>query len=186
MSSLIIDTATKNLFVGLYGKENKQIVEVGKNHAAVLMKKIDEILGESKLDDIDEIIVGVGPGSYTGVRVGVVVAKMMAWTKNITLKEVSSLYIQASGYEGIRSVTIDARRGNVFSAIYDADDSLIAKEELRCNNEFTKAGIEVTEDMYKPNMEKIVKMAKVVDEVHALVPNYLRKTEAERNKNNED
>ena len=186
MSSLIIDTATANLFVGLYGKESKMILEKGKNHAAVLMKKIDEVLGETKLDDIDEIIVGVGPGSYTGVRVGVVVAKMFSWTKNIPLKQVSSLYIQCSGYEGIRSVSIDARRGNAFCAIYDADDSLILDEALRATIDFTKAGLDITEDNYKPNMEKIVKKATLLKDVHALVPNYLRKTEAERNKNHED
>ena len=186
MSSLIIDTATVNLYVGLYGKEKKEILEKGKNHAAVLMKKIDEVLGDTKLDDIDEIIVGVGPGSYTGVRVGVVVAKMFSWTKHIPLKEVSSLFIQCSGYEGIRSVSIDARRGNAFCAIYDNDDSLILDEALRPVSEFTKAGLDITEDNYKPDMEKIVNKATLVKDVHALVPNYLRKTEAERNKNHED
>ena len=186
MNSLIIDTATENLYVALNGKERKEILEKGKNHAAVLMKKIDEVLSDTKIDDIDEIIVGVGPGSYTGVRVGVVVAKMLAWTKHITLKEVSSLYIECSGYEGIRSVSVDARRGNAFCAIYDSDDSLLLDEALRPLNEFTKAGISITEENYKPDMDKIIKKAKVVKDVHALVPNYLRKTEAERNKNNED
>lgn len=186
MNSLVIDTATENLYVALYGKEKKEILEKGKNHAAVLMKKIDELLGDSKLDNIDEIIVGVGPGSYTGVRVGVVVAKMLAWTKHIPLKEVSSLYIQCSGYEGIRSVSIDARRGNAFCAIYDADDSLILDEALRATSDFTKAGISITENEYKPNLEKIVKKATLVKDPHALVPNYLRKTEAERNKLHED
>ena len=186
MNSLIIDTSTENLYVGLYGKEKKEILEKGKNHAAVLMKKIDEILGEVKLDNIDEIIVGIGPGSYTGVRVGVVVGKMLAWTKHITLKKVSSLYIECSGYDGIRSVSIDARRGNAFCAIYDSDDSLILEEALRPINEFTTAGTIITENEYKPNMEKIVKKAELVTDPHSLVPNYLRKTEAERNKNHED
>ena len=186
MNSLIIDTATCNLYVGLYGREKREILEKGKNHAAVLMKRIDEVLNGLKVEDLDEIIVGVGPGSYTGVRVGVVVAKMFAWTKNIPLKQVSSLYIQSSGYEGIRSVSIDARRGNAFCAIYDSDDSIILEEALRPISEFTKAGILITEDEYKPNMEKIIEKATLVKDVHALVPNYLRKTEAERNKNNEN
>lgn len=186
MNSLIIDTATSNLYVGFKGKEKREILEKGKNHAQVLMKKIDEVLNGVKIEELDEIIVGVGPGSYTGVRVGVVVAKMFAWTKNITLKEVSSLYIQCSGYEGIRSVSIDARRGNAFCAIYDVDDSLILEEALRPISEFTKAGLDVTEDNYKPDMDKIINKATVVKEVHSLVPNYLRKTEAERNKLHED
>lgn len=100
---------------------------------------------------------------------------MFSWTKHIPLKQVSSLYIQCSGYEGIRSVSIDARRGNAFCAIYDADDSLILDEALRATIDFTKAGLDITEDNYKPNMEKIVKKATLVKDVHALVPNYLRK-----------
>lgn len=186
MNSLIIDTSTENLYVALYGKESREILEKGKNHAQVLMKKIDEVLNGLKIEDLDEIIVGIGPGSYTGVRVGVVVAKMFSWTKNIPLKKISSLYIECSGYEGIRSVSIDARRGNAFCAIYDNDDSLILDEALRPINEFTTCGTLVTEKEYKPNMEKIIKKAELVKDVHALVPNYLRKTEAERNKNHED
>ena len=186
MNSLIIDTSTENLYVALCGKDRREILEKGKNHAQVLMKKIDEVLNGLKVEDLDEIIVGVGPGSYTGVRVGVVVAKMFSWTKNIPLKKVSSLYIECSGYEGIRSVSIDARRGNAFCAIYDNDDSLILEEALRPINEFTKAGLDITEKEYKPDMEKIIKKATLVKDVHALVPNYLRKTEAERNKNHED
>lgn len=186
MNSLIIDTSTENLYVALYGKEKREILEKGKNHAQVLMKKIDEVLNGLKISDLDEIIVGVGPGSYTGVRVGVVVAKMFSWTKNIPLKKISSLYIECSGYEGIRSVSIDARRGNAFCAIYDNDDSLILEEALRPINEFTTCGTLITEKEYKPNMEKIVKNAILVKDPHSLVPNYLRKTEAERNKNHED
>ena len=186
MNRLIIDTSTENLYVALCGKESREILEKGKNHAQVLMKKIDEVLNGLKMEDLDEIIVGIGPGSYTGVRVGVVVAKMFSWIKNIPLKKISSLYIECSGYEGIRSVSIDARRGNAFCAIYDNDDSLILDEALRPINEFTTCGTLVTEKEYKPNMEKIIKKAELVKDVHALVPNYLRKTEAERNKNHED
>ena len=186
MNSLIIDTSTENLYVALYGKESREILEKGKNHAQVLMKKIDEVLNGLKVEDLDEIIVGVGPGSYTGVRVGVVVAKMFSWTKNIPLKKVSSLYIECSGYEGIRSVSIDARRGNSFCAIYDNDDSLILDEALRPISEFTTCGTLITEKEYKPDMGKIIKKAELVKDPHSLVPNYLRKTEAERNKNHED
>lgn len=181
MNSLIIDTATKNLYVAICGDKNKQIIEVGKNHAAVLLKKIDELLGETKLDDIDEIIVGVGPGSYTGVRVGVVVAKMFSWSKNIKLKTVSSLYLQASGYDGIKTSTIDARRGNVFSGIYDGKN-IILEEALRPIEELEMQGKHVTENEFKPDPKKIVEVAQEVSEVHNLVPNYLRITEAERNK----
>jgi len=185
MNSLIIDTATQNLYVSIVGDKNKEIIHKGKNHAAVLMKKIDELLGENKLDDIDEIIVGVGPGSYTGVRVGVVVAKMLAWSKKLTLKKISSLYIQCSGYDGIKTSTIDARRGNVFSAIYD-NEELILDEKLREFTSFEKQGKIINENDYKPNPVKIVKNATVVKDVHSIVPNYLRKTEAERNKESEN
>lgn len=185
MNKLIIDTASKNLYVALVNDTIKEIHVVGKNHAQVLMKHIDTVLGNLSIDDIDEIIVGVGPGSYTGVRVAVTIAKMLSWTKNIPLREVSSLYIQVSGYDGLKSSMIDARRQNAFCASFD-DTKIVVEEMLREIGEFKEIALGriYTEDDFKANPIKIIEASKVVSNVHGLVPNYLRKTEAERNKEN--
>src|SRR5690554_3906471 len=114
MKTLIMDTATNLLIVGVInGNETTVVTRVGKNdNAAYLVNKIDEVLNKAnlKLDDIDEIIVGIGPGSYTGIRVSVVVAKTLSYSKSIPLKQISSIAILTSGYEEEVVGAIDARR----------------------------------------------------------------------------
>lgn len=177
MKSLIIDTASQNLYVALLTDESKKEIHLeGKNHSVMLMKVIREVL---PVFDADEVIVGIGPGSYTGVRVGVVVAKTIAWSKQIPLKTVSSLYIQASGYNQRLVSMIDARRGNCFSCVID-NDEIVTPELLRANNEILESFV-VTEFDFLADPYKIRNKAVTIDNIHGLVPNYLRLTEVERN-----
>lgn len=183
MLTLVIDTATPNMYIAV--GNDKLIKEVYlkniKNHSEHLMLEIIKLLDECKIDKklLERIVVGVGPGSYTGVRIGVVVAKMLCYSLNIKLFEISSLYIQGSTNDLFSSI-IDARRGNVFAGIYENG---IKKMEMHIElNEFLKVkeGILVNEDSYKANYENIIKYAKEID-VDKCVPNYLRETEAVRN-----
>lgn len=192
---LVIDTATKHLYVAVYedfrciGSYYKE----GKNdHSVKLMVELENLLqdNELKVSDIDEIFVGVGPGSYTGLRVGVVVAKMFGWNSDIPVYAISSLALMASSFEGEGLVLpeIDARRGNSFLGLYHIHKGKITLEEneqLR-NLEEYKSTIKnpfnvVSEG--KPNIEMIIKsnITVYVDDIHSLNPNYLRITEAERN-----
>ena len=72
--------------------------------------------------DLTKIVVAKGPGSYTGVRIGVTIAKTLAWTLNIPLVGISSLEILASGvgryFDGYVSPLFDARRGQVYTGLY--------------------------------------------------------------------
>ena len=83
MYSLILDSATKILYVALI-KDNETLYESyieGKNdHAKNIVAKVDEALKKSNItvNELNEVIVGIGPGSYTGVRMAVTVAKMLA------------------------------------------------------------------------------------------------------------
>mgnify|MGYP002641871340 CR=1 FL=1 len=143
-----------------------------------------------KVKDLDEIYIGVGPGSYTGLRVGVVIAKMFGWNNNIPVFTVSSLAMMASSSDenGLLLAEIDARRGNSFLGLYNIDNGYMTlkEDEQLTNLEDFKANIKgefkvVSEG--KPDMKKIIqsKMFDHVKDIHGLNPNYLRITEAERN-----
>ena len=72
--------------------------------------------------DVKRIYVGYGPGSFTGVRIGLTIAKTYAYTLNIKLVPISSLQILASTIEEDEIVSlIDARRGYVFAGVYDKE-----------------------------------------------------------------
>ncbi len=191
---LVLDTATAYLYVAFFEGEKAlgEIYEKGDNdHSATLMKTVatlSDSLGV-KAADIDEVIVGVGPGSYTGVRAGVVVAKVFAWTRSVSLKTVSSLALIASSVSQETTVVpcLDARRGNVFYGVYDIENG-----GLRCVEDDGFASLSVIEDgPYKealrissgrPDMQKVFRSTLMhdVEDIHALAPRYLRKTEAER------
>ena len=72
--------------------------------------------------DIEKIVVAKGPGSYTGVRIGVTIAKTLAWTLNIPLVGISSLEVLAAGvgryFNGCVSPLFDARRGQIYTGLY--------------------------------------------------------------------
>lgn len=79
-------------------------------------------------EDLDRIVVSQGPGSYTGVRIGVTTAKTMAWALKIPIVGVSSMAMLASNgryFNGVMSPFFDARRGQVFTGLYkNQGDSL--------------------------------------------------------------
>lgn len=95
--------------------------------AAELMPAVERAMGEAGLGygDLGAIAVGVGPGSFTGLRIGVTTARALATAAGIALRPVSSLAALAAGIEAERRLAlIDARRGEVFAALYEGDERL--------------------------------------------------------------
>jgi len=126
---LNIETATKNCSVAIAqdGKTLlcKQIAESGYSHAEKLHVFIEELLLELQLNykDLNAIAVSQGPGSYTGLRIGISAAKGLCYALDIPLIAVDTLEIlarQLQVSEGYIVPMIDARRMEVYSAIFDA------------------------------------------------------------------
>lgn len=135
---LHIETATEICSVAL--TEGNQVLNVcdnndGNSHSKTLLPFIDKVLKESKreLNELDGVVVSIGPGSYTGLRIGVSTAKGIAYSLQIPVITVSTLESIANGCQaqsaGLTSQQIipmiDARRMEVFAARYDADMNLI-------------------------------------------------------------
>lgn len=195
LKRLVIDSATKFLYVALYD----DLVCLGKyyqagenDHSVKLMSEIEKVFEQNKMKvkDLDEIIIGIGPGSYTGLRIGVVIAKMFAWNDNIPIKTVSSLALYASSHkgDGLILTEIDARRGNSFIGLYKKNKDtivLVEKERLTNLEEYKKTIIQeyTIVSNGEPNLEVILNshVLSEVKDIHNLNPNYLRITEAESN-----
>lgn len=193
MYTLILDSATKRLYCALL-KDRKLLFEKyvsGKNdHAKYVVDVVNEALNENKItvDNLGELIVGIGPGSYTGVRMAVTVMKMFSTFKEIPLYKISTLKMMSSTFDGITLSYIDARHGNVFASIYDTiNDRYLVEEGIYVLDEL-KALIyeyEVNEDTYEVNPQFVLRHKEKVENPDLLVPNYLRDTEAERNLKND-
>jgi tRNA threonylcarbamoyladenosine biosynthesis protein TsaB len=125
---LNLETATKNCSVAL-AKDGKtiackEIAAQNFSHAEKLHVFIEEILSENNIQfsDLNAIAVSQGPGSYTGLRIGVSSAKGLCYALNIPLIAVDTLQLLAKQIKienGIILPMIDARRMEVFSAFYD-------------------------------------------------------------------
>lgn len=191
---LVIDTATKYIYLSLIidGIEKQNIYQEGiNNHSVTIIPLLDEILTSNHitLQDIDDIIVGIGPGSYTGVRIGVTVAKMIGYLNKINVFTISSLALIASASKKSYIIPyVDARRGNAFMAAFKYEDGIkYVENDVLENIESFRSKYDETFDFIAegiPDIQKILKskLLKKVDNIHELTPNYLRITEAERNK----
>lgn len=139
MKILAIDTSNDVLGVGLVDETKvigEYITNLKKNHSIRVMPAIERLLAdcETKPSDLDKIVVAGGPGSYTGVRIGVTIAKTMAWSLGIPLSGVSSLAVLAAAgryFPGLVSPLFDARRGLIYTGLYRVKDQepVIIKED---------------------------------------------------------
>jgi tRNA threonylcarbamoyladenosine biosynthesis protein TsaB len=125
---LNIETATRNCSVALAKNGEtilcKEIADIGYSHAEKLHVFIEEIIKEANINfsDLKAIAVSKGPGSYTGLRIGVSAAKGLSFALEIPLISVATLKalaMQVSIEKGLIIPMIDARRMEVYSAIFD-------------------------------------------------------------------
>jgi tRNA threonylcarbamoyladenosine biosynthesis protein TsaB len=93
-------------------------------HAAELMPAVADVMERAGVEwsDLDAIAVGVGPGTFTGLRIGIATARALATAAGLPLRRVSSLAALAAGIDAPSKVPmIDARRGEVFAALFEGD-----------------------------------------------------------------
>jgi tRNA threonylcarbamoyladenosine biosynthesis protein TsaB len=147
---LSIETATKNCSVALSLNGItvlcKEIAENGYSHAEKLHVFIDEILKETQLDfsDLKAIAVSQGPGSYTGLRIGVSTAKGLCYSLNIPLIAVDTLQtlaMQLKVEDGVVIPMVDARRMECYTAVFDNKHLLVRAIESEIITEDSYEGI---------------------------------------------
>lgn len=153
---LAIDTSTATLTVAVQneiGQVFQSNTRAERNHSIHMMKGIEGTLKQAGLNikDMDLITVGIGPGSYTGIRIAVTTAKTLAWSLNIPVVGVSSLAATALG--GLASALslqqagsgtiseladnkssywviplVDARRGQVYTGLYQLEQGNLSTQ----------------------------------------------------------
>ena len=127
MTVLAIDTSTNVMGISLIKDQTvigETITFINKNHSVRLMPAINSLMEECNIKpkELTKIVVAKGPGSYTGVRIGVTVAKTLAFTLNIPITGVSSLKVLAANgryFNGLVCPIFDARRNLLFTGLYD-------------------------------------------------------------------
>lgn len=131
MLVLAIDTSTKAGSVALFddkkGLLGEIIINIDRNHSDTMMKAIDYLfdISKKKIDDLSKIAVTEGPGSFTGIRVGMGIVKGLVFGKNIEVVSMNTLDLLAEEviFEGEVVPLIDARKGRVYYSIYEKNAS---------------------------------------------------------------
>ena len=192
MRYLFIDTSN-NLIISIL-ENNKEIYCFNSHEtnqtSAQVMPVLNEAFTKTKLNikDIDKIFVVNGPGSFTGIRVGVTIAKIIGFCLNIPIISLSELELLATTNTNTdyNVSLIDARRGYVYGAIYDKNltpyfnDQYILLSNLEKKYPDNYTTVTITD---KIDIVKIIKKHENDEPInpHALKLNYLKKTEAEEN-----
>lgn len=195
MNYLLIDTANQRRIVTIVSKGAILVNKIEANDtelSKVMVPLLAASFKEAKMEpkDIDTIFVVNGPGSFTGIRIGVTIAKVYAFTMHKKIIPLSELELMATTKVPTKYIVpcIDARRGYVYAGIYDQDlnpiqsDRYLKKEALEklLNRDTTI----VSDDLegLKPDLDilKIIRKHEHDEGVnpHECNPNYLKETEA--------
>ena len=138
MLSLILDSANKELGVAI-AKDNEIIDEIKydawQKQSELMIPEIEKIFKRNSISpkDINEILVSQGPGSYTGVRIALTIAKVYAYALNLPIYAFSSLNILENP-EKTSICLINAKGNRSYFAVYDKDVA-IEKDKVLTNNE---------------------------------------------------
>lgn len=203
MISLFIDTCDTEYIVSII-KDNETLFffksENSKDLSTKLLKKIDEAFHSINLSiqDVDKIFVTNGPGSFTGIRVGVTVAKTLAYSLNKDIYTISRLECMASTKCNTDIIVpyIDARRDYVFAGVYDqnlnclVEDNYLSKDCLLEKIKDKKVTFISCQNLIDGSVPPNVDVVKILEHhksdskinPHSVKPNYLKKTEAEENR----
>ena len=213
MLILGIDTSTKICTCSIFDSENGVIAEtslsVKKNHSNIVMPIIDNLfkISDLNINDIDKVAVAIGPGSFTGVRIALGIAKGLAMALNkplIAVNELDILEAIASGNENEIIPLIDARKERVYYKYQNTyiDDyliNLISSFDKNKKYVFVGDGATNYENILKDNlgdnaiilpMYNAFPRASVLCElalnkeeanIYTLEPEYISKSRAEKN-----
>lgn len=201
MISLFVDTALSYIRIALF-KDDILLDFINekcdKNMSSLFDVKVRDLFSRNNLslNNVDKIYTVTGPGSFTGIRVGMTFSKVLAFSLNKKITPISELQVLASskGVSGTLASLIDARRGYVYAGCYDSnlnsvipDKYILLEEFLNCNKNISYISYDsfehISTDVPDIDFEKIILKNKDKEQVdhHVLTPNYLKLTEAEEN-----
>lgn len=214
MNILAIDTSTMISTVTIANEDEilgDFNVNQLKTHSESLVPMIETLLDllGMNIKDIDKFVIAEGPGSFTGLRIGMTIAKTLAQVNQKELIPISTLLALAnnSSSEKLKVPMLDARGNRVYGAVYDKDFKEIIKQDLYTIEDFSKLVNELESEVeligdISLKYEDLFKNAKVLPinfrntigksliklalednntyDFYQLVPNYLRKSQAER------
>lgn len=185
MKTLFIDTHSDKVRIII--KDERTIVKEeaasNRSHSEVTVPTLEKVLKKSgyKVDDMDEVIVVDGPGSFTGVRMGVTIAKTIAFCKSIPIKTITSLEMYGvSTSKHFDIVTVEDSKG-VYSATYRDGkfDDFLYQKRSDFEEYVDKNGFEILDERFV-DIDRIIDYLKDKEctNPHLVNPIYIKEIDA--------
>lgn len=177
MITLSIDSSSKAATVALM-KDERILGEITlndkKEHSVVLMSMIENLLNANNLslDDIDGYVVSKGPGSFTGLRIGMATIKGLSFGSNkpyVSVSSLDALALSVSNFDGIICPIMDALRNSVYTALYRGHYASYSSSEANLPVTLEKlldySALDLNElvDIIKSKKEKVIFIGDGVD-----------------------
>ena len=196
MISLCMDSAYKQLVLGLY--KDKELLagislEAFKKQSETIFVELNRLLKETNLDykDIDRVIITKGPGSYTGIRIAMTIAKVLCSQMHKELYTISTMQLYA-GIEKQANVILDARsqrayvahvedgqiQGNIQVLTLDEVKKFIETNPGILLGDADLMGQDVQKVDFLKNFIELEPYYDKVENIHALVPDYLKESDS--------
>ena len=191
-----MDSAYKHLVIGIYKDQTLLAgieTEAFKKQSETIFVEMNRLFEETNLDysDVDRVVITDGPGSYTGIRIAMTVAKVLCTQMHKPLYCISTMQLYA-GMSEKANVLLDARSKRAYAAHVECgkitgQTEILTVEELDSfleNNPGTLYGDgylvnqESTENTFLKNFIELESQYRLVENVHALVPQYLKESDA--------
>ncbi len=188
MTRLILDTSSDYLII-IISKDNtiiaSHVLYAGKKMSELLLDQLDNILHAASISikDIDELYAGIGPGSFTGVRIGVAMVLGLSSGLNKKAYGLSSLDIMAVVSNKGTVKTAALLKGNVYAVRdYDFNNNIFSEYYLKeIDSSINDYSLVNNGNSYFPDLTYAVQSGKLWDFRAECLPIYLRKSEAELN-----
>ena len=179
---LFIDTHDELITIGLKAKDQLFVKtqESEYSHSIYTMPMIEAIFKENNLEikELEKIIVINGPGSFTGIRIGLSIAKTMAYALNIKINTISSLtaYLVSNEMQSNKKAVIEDNKG-YYVSVFDKNNNVIVEETYVEEDTF-----DYEEVGKKLDIEKIIDYCsdKESENHHFVKANYIKKIEVEK------
>ncbi len=184
MYTLYIDTHSDKICLVIFKNDKVLVVNEKETHqhSTTTMPVLIESLKKAsiEIEDISEIFVVNGPGSFTGVRLGVTIAKTLAYTLNKPIKTISSLLVKAVSFEHEEINIIEREKNGVFIGTFDESNHLIGEYRYLKNSEYEKSTKDI-EDV-SIDYEKVCAYLKGQESInpHAVNPLYVKLIEVQK------
>ncbi len=193
-TSLLLDTSTRFLNLGLIvdGQLIEKISEpANRQQSEITMVRIDELFKRHQLSPktLKQIVISVGPGSYTGIRIAMTIAKVLGSVAGIEVYTLNSLQIYCGVSSKSRLALLDARSKRAYVAIYqDAkmilEPQIMFLEEIKAMLDFVDEVVgdahlieaEAIDIDFVKQMYQLKEQWQIVEDIDHLVPLYLKKS----------